>query len=64
MNVHLSLRAIEHLAAAPLPIQKAFIKQITLAPSILDGTSAQVMRYRWVRLRRPLLRARRDWNTL
>jgi hypothetical protein len=29
MNVDLSLRAIEQLAAAPLPIQKAFIKQIS-----------------------------------
>ena len=29
MNVHLlSLRAIELLARAPLPVQKAFIKQI------------------------------------
>ena len=28
MNMHLSLRAIEQLAAAPLPVQKAFIKQI------------------------------------
>ena len=29
MNVHLSQRAIEQLAAAPLPNQKAFIKQIS-----------------------------------
>jgi hypothetical protein len=28
MNVHLSQRAIEQLADAPLPVQKAFIKQI------------------------------------
>jgi len=28
MNVYLSQRAIEELAAAPLPVQKAFIKQI------------------------------------
>ena len=28
MNVQLSQRAIEQLAAAPLPVQKAFIKQI------------------------------------
>jgi len=28
MNVHLSQRAIEALATAPLPVQKAFIKQI------------------------------------
>jgi hypothetical protein len=28
MNVHLSQRAIEQLAGAPLPVQKAFIKQI------------------------------------
>jgi hypothetical protein len=29
MNVLLSQRAIEALAAAPLPVQKAFIKQLT-----------------------------------
>jgi hypothetical protein len=29
MNIHLSLRAIERLAAAPAPIQKAFIKQMS-----------------------------------
>jgi hypothetical protein len=28
MNVHLSQRAVEALAMAPLPVQKAFIKQI------------------------------------
>jgi len=28
MNVHLSQRAIEALAAAPVPVQKAFIKQV------------------------------------
>jgi plasmid maintenance system killer protein len=28
MNVQLSQRAVEALAAAPLPVQKAFIKQI------------------------------------
>jgi hypothetical protein len=29
MNVHLSQRAIEALATAPLTVQKAFIKQIS-----------------------------------
>jgi hypothetical protein len=34
MNVHLSQRAIEALAAAPVPVQKAFIKQINITEII------------------------------
>jgi mRNA interferase RelE/StbE len=45
MNVHLSLRAIEQLAAAPLPVQKAFIKQINFLVRNLHHPSLQAKKY-------------------
>jgi hypothetical protein len=45
MNVHLSLRAIEQLAAAPLPVQKAFIKQINFLVRNLKHPSLHAKKY-------------------
>ena len=45
MNVHLSLRAIEALAVAPLPVQKAFIKQINFLVRNLNHPSLHAKKY-------------------
>jgi hypothetical protein len=45
MNVRLSLRAIEQLAAAPLPVQKAFIKQINFLVRNLKHPSLHAKKY-------------------
>jgi mRNA interferase RelE/StbE len=45
MNVHLSLRAIEQLATAPLPVQKAFIKQINFLVRNLKHPSLHAKKY-------------------
>lgn len=45
MNVHLSRRAVEQLAAAPAPIQKAFIKQINFLTRDLGHPSLHAKRY-------------------
>jgi hypothetical protein len=45
MNVHLSLRAIEQLAAAPLPVQKAVIKQINFLVRNLQHPSLHAKKY-------------------
>ena len=45
MNVHLSLRAIEQLAAAPLPVQKAFLKQINFLVRNLKHPSFDAKKY-------------------
>lgn len=45
MNVRLSLRAIEQLASAPLPVQKAFIKQINFLVRNLNHPSLQAKKY-------------------
>lgn len=45
MNVNLSLRAIEQLAAAPLPVQKAFIKQIDFLVRNLKHPSLHAKKY-------------------
>jgi len=45
MNVQLSQRAIEHLAAAPLPVQKAFIKQINFLIRDLAHPSLHAKKY-------------------
>ncbi len=45
MNVRLSLRAIEQLASAPLPIQKAFIKQLNFLARDLGHPSLRAKKY-------------------
>jgi len=45
MNVYLSQRAIEELAAAPLPVQKAFIKQINFLVRSLNRPSLHAKKY-------------------
>jgi plasmid maintenance system killer protein len=45
MNIHLSLRAIEELAAAPLPVQKAFIKQINFLVRNLHHPGLHAKKY-------------------
>lgn len=45
MNVQLSQRAIEQLAAAPLPVQKAFIKQINFLARNLSHPSLHAKKY-------------------
>ena len=45
MNLHLSQRAIESLAAAPLPVQKAFIKQINFLVRNLAHPSLHAKKY-------------------
>ena len=45
MTVHLSLRAIEQLAAAPVPIQKAFIKQINFLVRNLHHPGLHAKKY-------------------
>ncbi len=45
MNVHLSQRAVEQLASAPLPVQKAFIKQINFLVRDLKHPSLHAKKY-------------------
>jgi len=45
MNVHLSMRAVQALAAAPLPVQKAFIKQINFMVRDLSHPSLHAKKY-------------------
>ncbi len=45
MNVQLSLPAIEQLAAAPLAVQKAFIKQISFLARNLGHPSLHAKKY-------------------
>lgn len=45
MNVHLSLGVIEQLAAAPLPVQNAFIKQINYLVRNLHHPSLRAKKY-------------------
>ena len=45
MNIRLSLRGVEQLAAAPLPVQKAFIKQINLLLRNLHHPSLHAKKY-------------------
>jgi hypothetical protein len=45
MNVHLSQGAIEALAAAPLAIQKAFIKQLNFLVRNLHHPSLHAKKY-------------------
>jgi hypothetical protein len=45
MNIQPSLRAIESLAAAPLPVQKAFIKQINCLARNLSHPSLHAKKY-------------------
>ena len=45
MNVHLSQRAIEQLADAPLPVQKAFIKQINFLVRNLNHPGLHARKY-------------------
>ena len=45
MNVQLSQRAIEQLAAAPMPVQKAFIKQINFLVRSLSHPSLHAKKY-------------------
>src|ERR1035441_11087589 len=45
MNVHLSQRAIEQLADAPLPVQKAFIKQINFLVRNLSYPGLHAKKY-------------------
>ena len=61
MNVHLSLRAITELAAAPLVVQKAFIKQINFLVRDLRHPGLHAKKYdeaedRWQ------ARINRDWR--
>ena len=63
MNVHLSQRAIEQLADAPLPVQKAFIKQINLLVRNLNHPGLHAKKYdeaedRWQ------ARINQDWRLL
>jgi hypothetical protein len=45
VNVHLSLGVIEQLAATPLPVQKAFIKQINYLVRNLHHPSLRAKKY-------------------
>jgi plasmid maintenance system killer protein len=45
MNVHLSQRAIEQLADAPLPVQRAFIKQINFLVRNLSHPGLHAKKY-------------------
>ena len=45
MNVQLSQRAVEALATAPLPVQKAFIKQINFLVRNLSHPSLHAKKY-------------------
>jgi hypothetical protein len=45
MNVYLSQRAIEQPAGAPLPVQKAFIKQINFLVRDLKHPSLHAKKY-------------------
>ena len=45
MNVHLSQCAIEQLADAPLPVQKAFIKQINFLVRSLSHPGLHAKKY-------------------
>jgi hypothetical protein len=45
MNIHLSQRAIEQLAAAPVPVQKAFIKQLNFLARNLGHPSLHAKKY-------------------
>lgn len=45
MNVLLSQRAIEQLAAAPLPVQKAFLKQINFLVRDLSHPGLHAKKY-------------------
>jgi len=45
VNVHLSQRAVETLAAAPLPVQKAFIKQINFLARNLAHPSLHAKKF-------------------
>jgi hypothetical protein len=45
MNIRLSQRATEALAAAPLPVQKAFIKQISFLTRNLQHPSLHAKRF-------------------
>ena len=45
MNVQLSERAIEQLAGSPLPVQKAFIKQINFLVRNLSHPSLHAKKY-------------------
>jgi hypothetical protein len=61
MNIQLSLRAVEQLAAAPLPVQKAFIKQLNFLARNLNHPSLHAKKFdeagdRWQ------ARASEDWR--
>ena len=45
MNVELSQRAIEQLAGAPLPVQRAFIKQINFLVRNVNHPGLHVKKY-------------------
>jgi hypothetical protein len=45
MNVYLSQKAIEQLADAPLPVQKAFIKQISFVVRNLNHPGLHAKKY-------------------
>ena len=45
MTVHLSQRAIEQLAGAPLPVQKAFIKQMNFLVRNLNHPGLHAKKY-------------------
>lgn len=61
MDAHLSQRAIEALAAAPLPVQKAFIKQLSFLIHDLRHPSLHAKKFdetmdRWQ------VRVTQDWR--
>jgi mRNA interferase RelE/StbE len=61
MNIQLSLRAVEQLAAAPLPVQKAFIKQLNFLARNLNHPSLHAKKFdeatdRWQ------ARVNQDWR--
>jgi len=45
MNIFLSQSAVEQLAAAPLPVQKAFLKQINFLVRDLKHPSLRAKKY-------------------
>jgi plasmid maintenance system killer protein len=45
MNIQLSQRAIEQLATAPLPVQKAFLKQLNFLARNLAHPSLHAKKY-------------------
>ncbi len=61
MNVRLSLRAIEQLAAAPLPIQKAFIEQMSFLVRDLRHPSLHAKKYEEAEARWQA-RINQDWR--